>query len=327
MKSFESCFPPGVLEKLQPFAQDIGEILGGSIDFPHQKYHVLDNLLHFRYFDQECYKMQRFMDHLDEEERRKFTGPDWWNIDLITYDLIERAIRFHDNGRYFVEKGVLKPNEHHFGSLFVAMNVDGDPRVCEAVFHHVDDVLPADASTVERYVRDIDRIVGAGYVGLIRVAMYYGFKHPLLEETDEDKVVFGGVLMAIPDRFGKIDESKAKNFFWQSVYPHFESQGPDGLRLLGTLSKIMLDRIVGRDYTSRVSRKLTPAEKDVLLLDNNSLVVEGVTERLVNMFSYKVKDTLEVLVRTRGAMSLNKEHGGGFLSRDEEDSYLWPVPL
>jgi len=316
---YDSHFSPEVLQKLKPYSSDIGEVIRWTTDFPHQKFHILDNLLHLRDYDFECRRTQITMDNTYWEDRSKYPlQVDWWDMDLVTYDRIERAIRLHDIGRYFVEKGILEPEEHHLGSLFVAMHIDNDPIVWEAVFRHVEDVLPDNSSTVARYVRDLDRIVGAGYVGLIRGSKYYGLEHPMLEEKDEDKVVLDGVMMAIQDRFGRLDESKAKEFFWNNVFPFYESKGDEGMLLLGTLSKIMLDRIVGRDY-GNLERKRDLYENEVLSIDNGSFVVEGVMQRLRSNFGYKIDNTVEVLIRTRGGKS--KHDSWSFISKTERQSY------
>jgi len=318
--SSEASIPPEIFAKLKPFTDRMDEIMRWSADFSHQKFHILDALLHLRYFDYECLKQQRIMDGMDWEDRAKYPEwSDWWGyIDLPNYDRIERALRLHDTGRFFVEKGILRPDEHHFGSLFMATHIDGDPLVCDAVFHHIDDVLPENSSSVARYVRDLDRIVGAGYIGLIRSAAYYGFEHSLLHEQDEDKVIEDGIMMGIIDRFGRTTEKRAENFFWDNVYPYFESQGKGGILLLGTLSKIILDRIYGRDYRN-LGRGLTSFENELLRLDNSTLVVESVMPRLRNTFEYRTKGTLEVLVRTRGGRALSDIYS--VLTVDEWKSY------
>jgi len=163
---------------------------------------------------------------------------------------------------------------------------------------HVADTLPKRATLVSRYVRDIDRMVGAGYVGLIRQAIYMGFDHPLFHERDEDRVINNGVMTAFT-RWGGIYEVKAEYFFWKEVYPLFKDQGKAGLISVATTSKILLDRIVGRDYRKRTRASLTAYEGMVLDFEPGVRVVDSVMPEVLNYLRVKLENTLKALIITR----------------------------
>ncbi|HLD92012.1 MAG TPA: hypothetical protein VI795_01305 [Patescibacteria group bacterium] len=296
--------PPDILTKLEPFRGRLDEVLQQQPDFSHLKYHVLDALFLLRYVDKTSEENIRFLrrainfhdypypEHLDQNRLIH-------DLNQPTFSRIEKALELHDLGKGFESLVGLKPNEHHFGSLFIATVVNGDPRVCEAVFHHIDDVLPKNISLEARLTRDIDRLAGSGYIGLIRLAEFAGFKHSMLEERDEDKIINDGIMMSA-DRYGHFNESKAKDFFWKHVYPFYKSQGGKGLERLATSSKIILDRLIGRNFKGQSNHHFF--EEEVLKVDGGARKVEPVIDELRRNLCQKFTNTLEVLIITRRAL-------------------------
>jgi hypothetical protein len=327
---FLGLIPKSTLDKLNPFRDRLNEVFTSSADFAHLKYHILDELSLLRFCDREIFDFRGevnkgiSMGWIYDEDLEKhpwmLNMPRGLLSDAPTYDRVERAIRLHDIGRVFERMGIITPEEHHSASLFVALYVDADPIVCNAVLNHTLDVLPRRASIVSRCVRDIDRLAGAGYIGLIRESTYYGFKHRMLAETDEDKIINDGIMVTFLGTQGRVNEDKAEAFFWENVYPFFAARGDGGLLSLATLCKVMLDRIVGRNYRGK-GRKLNGFEREVLTLDRGVRVVEPVLDSLRNILEFKLENTMRVLIRARKDMFKGYDMKQNPLTWEEEKAY------
>jgi hypothetical protein len=139
-------------------------------------------------------------------------------------------------------------------------------------------------------------LVGAGYVGLTRFSISQGLNHPNYKDKGEEEIMLDPSLMA-SDQHGHTGENSAKKFFWENVYPFFQSQGDAGLMDLATYSKIVADRIVGRNYVGR--RDLDYFERSVLKMDRNSRKVGAIDPFLAGHFSFKLKNTIEILIKAR----------------------------
>jgi len=199
---FSNLIPEPVLTRLSPHiqsAENIQSILNDwSEDTPHGRAHVVEMLFNLKWAWEEL--------SVDES----------WTTWTTDYDLALRTIRLHDKGYAFVEQGILKPEEHQFGSLAIASVLDNDPRILYAILHHTDDILPQDAPRFCRVVRDLDRLSALGYTGINRMAYYIeGFKtkfEPLLQ-GDEEQLVNSGIFCE--SEYPKVDEyeKSARRFF------------------------------------------------------------------------------------------------------------------
>jgi len=289
--------PQETLTKLEPFKGRLDEVFRQQNDLAHLRNHILDCIFLFRNYDSEAsqYKRQATINYWNDIAPKDY-GEGIELLDLPTFDKVERGLRLHDTGRAFVQMGILKPEEHHFGSLFIASIVDGDPLVCEACLHHIDDALPKKTSIVTQWVQSIDRLSGSGYVGLTRYAFSQGFNHQYFSGKNIEEKTLDYSLMST-DQHGNANESIAKEFFWKDVYPFFQQQGDLGLIYLATYSKIVADRIVGRNYIGR--RDLNGFEREVLKMDRNSRKVSPIISLLDRHFDFKLKNTLDVLVKAR----------------------------
>lgn len=331
-EDFLKFIPPKALEKLEPLKGHLDEVVGSKADFAHLKYHILDELILLKHVNQ---KRVEFRDQVtrgishgwitsDDILEHPWMGekmPDGLFEDIPTFDRVERGVRLHDIGRTVERMVDIAPDEHHFASLFVALQVDGDPIVCEAVLQHVLDVLPKNASVVSRHVRDLDRMSGSGYIGLIRALFYYNKNiKQMFEGKDEDTIVNEGIMTTFVGFENKANENVAKEFFWENIWPQIEAEGKESVEIVGALSKIILDRIFGRRYTGR---KLDEYQKRVLKLDRNVTVVEPVLDVYKNSLEFKVKNTLDVLSKTRGGRLERSSWDNEFLTREESDVYIW----
>ena len=322
--------PSGTLAKLMPYKDKLGEVLSQTPDTSHLKYHALDGIGIFRYCDRMNWEIGNeariayWHGNIDEEDfikepsLKKRLEIDRLVADIPTYDRIERAIRLHDVGRIFEKLGIVDSSEHHLAGLFVALQTDPDPIVCEAVLNHVQDVLPENASIVSRYVRDIDRMIGSGYIGLIRTAIHLGFKDEVFEDKDEDEITRQKIMLTVENPYVKPNEDLAEDFFWNKVYPFFKKQGFDGELLLADVCKVILDRIYGRNYAHR---KLDVYERRALKFDNNILVIEPVVDVFTYRLDFKIKNTLKVMIKARGGKYNNWEDKMTFLTNNERKLY------
>jgi hypothetical protein len=160
--------PPGVLLRLKKGVASIDQLreaLNWTEDAPHRLAHVLDTINIYHYLAK-AYK-----------------------LDPIEANLGDRSLRLHDVGYRFSEQGILTPDEHHFGSIFVASIIDQDMRVIKAIKSHVEDVLPKDTPMWIRLVRDADRISALGFTGANRLAFYFGFRDPNLQDLGQEEAI------------------------------------------------------------------------------------------------------------------------------------------
>ena|SRR3989344_899267 len=321
--------PPSTLKKLEPFKGRLDEVFTSRSDFAHLKYHVLDELSLFRFCDKRIYEFSEQIDKgvahgwITDEDIREYpwmlNQPRSLLMDIPTYDRIERGIRLHDAGRLMQTKAGISPEEHHFASLYIALQVDGDPVVCQSVLYHPQDVLPNNASLVDRHVRDVDRMAGAGYIGMIRLlAAYYGFLHQMLQKENEDDIINDGIMVTFRWPNDKNNEDQAEKFFWKEVYPFYEAQGQEAINLIGTQCKVILDRVFGRDYRKR---KLDVYERRVLKIDNGVKLVEPVMVEYKRSLDFKISNTLDMLAKTRGGIPGDKYGNYYFLTENERKVY------
>lgn len=188
--------PKEINEKLTPYLDDIEKVMLWQEDVPHQKSHELEGLRGIR--------------RITEMHSK---------IGIIEADLAERAFRNHDRGYKFVEMNLLKSEEHHVGSVLIASKIDPDIGVLRAIYYHVYDILPADTPVWARVVRDIDRVLLMGYIGVIRTAIYLGFKHPLIIERSQFDLVRDGILCDFNEPNSNLYEIKSQIFCYEYVFP------------------------------------------------------------------------------------------------------------
>ena len=321
-EAFLELIPQQILNRLKPFKGRLDEVVSARADFAHLKYHTLDEKLIFRFCDRRAYLMRNQVLNADMDEslrRQMLSNPSkLLDLDIVTFERIEQAIDLHDRGRGLATMGILKPEEHHFGSLFLALMINGDPIVCNAVMDHIHDVLPPNSSIVSRCVRDIDRVAGSGYIGLIRLVIYHGFQHLMIEEKNEDTIILNGLMMTAQDRHGQLNEDLAEEFFWDEVFPFFESKGDEGMKTLRSLCKIILDRAYGRDCANWAPDKY---QLEAIGLDNNILVVEPIMQDFQIALEFKFKNTLKVMARARGAKNTDDFEIFKVLTVQERDLY------
>lgn len=196
---FSELIPAEVKDRLFPRFQsteDIHNILNTlQEDFPHRRGHLVEMEFNL-----------------------------WWAWESVPvtenwssdYDIALRAIRLHDKGYIFVEQGILKPEEHQFGSLAIASVVDSDPRVLYTILHHTDDVLPESAPTYCRVVRDLDRLCGLGFSGANRLAYYIdGFRERFkdLLSQEEEFLLRSGIFFECGYPMEEEYESQSQTFY------------------------------------------------------------------------------------------------------------------
>jgi hypothetical protein len=140
----------------------------------------------------------------------------------------------------------------------------------------------------------------------------------MLEGNNEDEIINRGLMMTNQNRHGFIGEDLAEKFFWAEVFPFFESRGERGMQILRTASKIILDRIYGRDLRGK---KLDRYDKEVLEMDNNASFVEPVLLDFQHPFEFKFLNTLKVMTRARGADGYSRFDTYRVLTDSERNLY------
>lgn len=215
--------PREIVERARPLLAEISTVFAWEEDFPHRRAHIIEMLS---------------------------------NLDIIRYDFPEselspvgfwlaiRTIELHDKGYTFVKKGLIDPRNHHFISVLIADKVEDDSRVLYGILHHVDDTLPTGSPLWLRLVRDLDRVGGMGYTGMIRLAYYMGFNHPSLTREKEEEFIERGILCAfgLPDDEGY--EENAKNFFDASVFPYLVEDDNRAIDFC-LMAQALIDRFMG----------------------------------------------------------------------------------
>jgi len=147
----------------------IQEVMASQEDEAHRMAHIQDTLAIFNSMA-DCHKL----------------GP-------ADRDLGNRTIRLHDSGYKLVQQGVLRPEEHHYGSMAIASIVDPDLDVLRAIHLHISDILPEDTELWIRLVRDADRLSNVGFGAANRLAYFFGYRDPELEGQRQDTAVNSGV--------------------------------------------------------------------------------------------------------------------------------------
>lgn len=250
--------PPEVKDRVTPFLEShqvFREIMRLPEDPPHKRPHVIEALICLSWLWEMLGVVGEF--------------------DTLAWDLSDRILRLHDKGYILVEQGIIKPEEHHWGSLLIASVVDPDPRVLYGILHHVDDILPEDAPYAVRVARDLDRVVGLGYTGVVRLAYYLGFNHPFLNPGNETELIKQRILCETyyPDTEGY--EEPAKEFFQTEILPFFQSQKAGDLEKIWQMiqqSQVLKARVLGAPR----------------------LGIEPVLKPIRELYSPKIKHTLEI---------------------------------
>lgn len=191
-----------VVSNLGPLFQsaaDLREVVGWKEDSAHQRAHILDTKYIFHYL--------AVKSKLSQEQ----------------VDLGLRAIDLHDTGYRFVQRGLIPLARHHEGSVFYASYVDPDPRILKAIHHHIDDVLPADIEFWIRLVRDADRISVLGYSGANRLARFWGFKDPQLDELGDEEFIKRKLYCDLSAPF-QPDGASKNPYYERNAYNYFQGR-------------------------------------------------------------------------------------------------------
>lgn len=118
--------------------------------------------------------------HLAQVERTALWLAEAADLDKRQTNLIKQAVPLHDSGYSFVEMGILKPEEHNYGSGLVAFLKTGDIELANGIVKHLDDVLPVGTPPWILLLREADRSDRWGWQGVISAAYYLGFRHELV---------------------------------------------------------------------------------------------------------------------------------------------------
>lgn len=97
---------------------------------------------------------------------------------------LKRAALTHDTG-YKLVPGVLKPEEHHYGSALIAWLLYHDEAIVEAILLHVQNIMPDETPYWMTVLQDGDRVSRMGWPMVEWVANYLGYRHPRLERLPQ----------------------------------------------------------------------------------------------------------------------------------------------
>lgn len=157
---------------------------------------------------------------------------------------ISSALWVHDLGKAMVSKGIIKEDEHNLGSWVFAMELLFDMKdvdveaAARAALLHTCDVLPKEATIIDRVVRDTDRIELLPWSAVVRYSFYppFNFRHSVFSSREDYlDLMSGDSILAdkkVPWKRGY--EKEAKRFVLNEVFPFLSKQG-----LLGP----MIDKI------------------------------------------------------------------------------------
>lgn len=247
--------PNDFVSRVSPELSDISKVLAWGEDFPHRRGHIIEclsNLSHVRW--------------------------DFGEFDPVGFYLTERTLELHDKGYVLVKNGLIKPEEHHLGSVLIADKVEPDVRVLYGILHHVDDTLPQGSPLWVRMVRDLDRVSTMGYTGLIRLAFYMGFNDPVLNQENEEVLINKRILCedTFPDP--KEYEIEAKIFFDDQILPFIIEDDKRAtefyLRIHGVIDRFMGDTRRGIEPVMKDLRQLFDVK-----LRHTVLAKESINER------------------------------------------------
>ena len=180
-------------------------------------------------------------------------------------------------GYKFVVNGILKSEERHWGSLYIASIVDPDEMVLEAVRLHVFDILPKDTPMWIRLVRDADRIGELGFTGMNRLAHYFGFNDPDLSSKTITEIIDSKIycnLTPPPEAYTvlkeylgyepatyKLYEKEAWKYFISKVAPFLKETGQ--LRKFAEYLQILDGRFSGhRPFLTDEKNVVEPVVSD-----------------------------------------------------------------
>jgi hypothetical protein len=142
---------------------------------------------------------------------------------------ISAGLWVHDLGRMMVARGLIDDEDHDLGSWVMAMEllfqnkkIDVEAAARAALLHS-HDVLPEEATIIDRVVRDADRIELLPWSAVVRYAYFppFNFKHPIFDSKptptdwlDADTFLARGGLPWKPGY-----ERGLKRFCLQEVFP------------------------------------------------------------------------------------------------------------
>ncbi len=112
----ESKIPQEILNKLVPFGDSIEELLTLPLHFAHSPLHIAE----VRVIGRKIAQNVNF---------RQFVKKPKFGFDEL--ERFDQAAYVHDTGYHFVEHlKILKPEEHHYGSWFIAKAMGFSDEVC-----------------------------------------------------------------------------------------------------------------------------------------------------------------------------------------------------
>ena len=153
--------PASVAIKLEQELPKVNEFLKYKPDFPHQEWHIQGVV------------------------RDVLFAAEVMGLDREETELTRLVAETHDEGYKAVQAGLLKPEEHHFGSYLVAKARYSEEVALGALLHN-SDVMPNGVPYAYKLVRDVDRLHFLGWGGLVRAAYYQGFRPFGMVEGDTE---------------------------------------------------------------------------------------------------------------------------------------------
>ena len=216
--------PLTLIVKLDQQMPDIIQVLKSETDPSHQLWHIAEGVAGINFVSA--------LVNLTDTENKK----------------AQIAFRFHDLGYRAVAKNIVTYEEHHIASLYFASKLTRDSEILSAVYYHSNDVLPFNTPPWARLVNNIDRMLGNGWIGVTRSAIYKGFSHPAFEESF-DEAIKSGVLCDLNHPLNPSFDKKAEKFFIEEVLPFFKTQ--EQLIDLSLLCKKLVDGVEGFKWSEQ----------------------------------------------------------------------------
>ncbi|MFI5240957.1 MAG: hypothetical protein ACHQUA_00830 [Microgenomates group bacterium] len=308
--------PADIAQRLEPVLKDINSHLLNQQDFPHQHWHG-------RLVARDAVYTARMFDLKPDE-----------------VELTRLIAENHDEGYRLVTAGVLKPEEHHFGSYLIAKAKYADLTIANGVLLHIEDVIPEEAPFPYSIVRNVDRLHSMGWGGFVRTAYYLGFKPFNLSDKElakspkavslfetrtpdgENAVTETRVNHCFPatayDQVLETDfEARAKRFAWMEIMPFLHRTGQ-----FEKMDEILHERsmawLEGEHYYKTPGNHFVPKGEEYKY-ENVIYTIEPIGDVMQRIFGAIIFNHYDA----EGAMKKWKQlHPDGIL-KDPKTEYSW----
>lgn len=218
----ERLIPKRIIQRIEASFTDFREVMEWKEDLPHGLPHVIEST--------------SLLYHL------AFT---YTFLHPIEADRAYQTLRYHDKGYVFVNRGVLKPEEHHYGSIYYAWKMGVDKQVLAAIALHIEDVLPPKTPAWVRAARDCDRITRLGYTGANNIVFWEGFWDKGLGAKEMEDLANRHILCSVEWPETDELEEEACEHFKTKVIPFLYYKGQDAISRVQDLVEEMLRRAGG----------------------------------------------------------------------------------